>query len=603
MRVPYSKEWARTHNCGELRADHAGQEVVLAGWVNRLRDLGGLIFIDLRDRSGVTQVVCDPKRGPQAAAAVGELGHEYVVGVRGVVEPRSEENLNPDMATGDIEVVAAELALFNEAATPPFEPRDDTSAGEELRLEYRYLDLRRPSLQANIILRHVATLAARNFFSEEGFVDVETPVLTRSTPEGARDFLVPSRVHRGRFYALPQSPQLYKQLLMVSGFDRYVQIAKCFRDEDLRANRQPEFTQIDVEMAFIEPDDLFEIIERLMAGLHAIIGRGEEVTAPFPVLSYREAMERFGSDRPDLRFGLELVELTDLVRDCDFRIFADAVSDGGVVKGLAVPGGANLSRRQLDEAEAFARKHGAKGLVWAKWEPGEGEGGFSGPGAKLLGGSLCERLFEASGCDQGAALLMVADRWQIACAALGALRLHIAAEMAIGDEGLLKFVWVVDFPLFEEDAEGRPVPTHHPFTAPHPDDLELLESEPLRVRSRAYDLVLNGEEIGGGSIRIHDAEVQRRVFAVLGISEAEAREKFGFLLDALSFGAPPHGGIALGWDRIVAFLAGENAIRSVIAFPKTTSAFCPMTKSPAKVDPEQLSELGLEVNGGGERQD
>ena len=589
MKEAYSRDWVRTHGNGELRAEHAGEEVVLTGWVDRRRDLGGLIFLQLRDRSGIVQVVCDPARAEQAAAAAKQLRHEFVIGVKGKVELRSEENRNPEMPTGDVDVVTGEIVIFNDSETPPFEPRLDTSAGEELRLEYRFLDLRRPNLQANLILRHVATLAARNFFSEEGFVEIETPILTRSTPEGARDFLVPSRVNRGKFYALPQSPQLFKQLLMVSGFDRYVQIARCFRDEDLRANRQLEFTQIDVEMAFVEPDDIFEVIERLMVGLFKIIGR--DALQPFPVISYQEAMDRFGSDKPDLRFGLELIDLSDLVKESSFRIFADTVKNGGFVKGIPVPGGANLSRKQLDQAEQLVKKHGAKGLVWAKWS----EEGFSGPGAKFLGDGLCEALFRSGECDPGAALLMVADSRRTTCTALGELRLHLGRDMGVINEELLKFVWLVDFPLFEPDENGRPASVHHPFTAPHPEDLDLLESEPLKVRSRAYDIVLNGEEIGGGSIRIHDQEIQRRVFNALGIGEEEAKEKFGFLLEALSYGAPPHGGIALGWDRIVAMLAGEQAIRSVIAFPKTTSGVCLMTKAPAAVDAEQLKELGMET--------
>lgn len=589
MRVPYDKGWARTQRCGELRAENEGDEVVLNGWLHRRRDLGGLIFIDLRDRAGIVQVVCDPQQSPEAAAAAKDLRGEYVIGVKGKVQLRGEGNRNPDMPTGEVEVAASEIALFNEAKTPPFEPKEDTTAGEEMRLEYRFLDLRRPSLQANLILRHVAALAARNFFSEEGFIEVETPVLTRSTPEGARDFLVPSRVNKGKFYALPQSPQLFKQLLMISGFDRYVQIAKCFRDEDLRANRQPEFTQIDVEMAFVEPDDIFDVIERLMVGLYKIIGR--EALAPFPVMDYKEAMNRFGTDKPDLRFGMELVDVSEQVADGGFRIFSEIVKGGGVVKGLHVPGGANLSRKQLGEAEELVKAYGAKGLVWIKW----GEDGFTGPGAKLLGDKLCESLFYRGGCEPGAALLMVAGKWRTACSAMGALRLQLAKIMDIVEESLLKFLWVAEFPLFEEDDGGNPTPMHHPFTAPHPDDLELLESDPLKVRSRAYDLVLNGEEIGGGSIRIHDGEVQQRVFNALGIDAEEAKAKFGFLLEALSFGAPPHGGIALGWDRIVAMLAGEEAIRSVIAFPKTTSGICLMTKAPAEVDGAQLRELAIEI--------
>lgn len=589
MITAYSKDWARSHRCGEISAENAGEDVVINGWISSRRDLGGLIFIDVRDRAGIVQTVFDPQRNVEAAAVAKELRPEYVIGVKGRVELRSEENRNPEMATGDIEVLASEVVLFNESVTPPFEPKDDTTAGEELRLEYRFLDLRRPGLQANLMLRHLVTLAARNFFNEEGFVEVETPILTRSTPEGARDFLVPSRQNRGRFYALPQSPQLFKQLLMISGFDRYVQIARCFRDEDLRANRQPEFTQVDVEMSFVEQDDIFDVIERLMEGLFKLVGY--EVKPPFPVISFREAMDRFGSDKPDLRFGMEIIDFSEPAADSDFRVFADTVAKGGVVKGLAVEGGANLSRKQLEEAEKTVKLHGAKGLAWVKFT----EEGFSGPASKFLGEELCRKLFETGDCGVGGALLMVADDWHTACSALGALRLHIAGAMNLVLEDKQKLLWIIDFPLFERDSEGNLTSMHHPFTSPHPDDLELLDADPLRVRSRAYDLVLNGEEIGGGSIRIHDQSTQQKVFSVLGISSEEARHRFGFLLKALTFGAPPHGGIALGWDRIVGFLAGEEAIRSVIAYPKTTSGLCLMTKAPAEVDESQLKELGLKL--------
>lgn len=589
MPEQYSREWSRTHRCGELREEHVGEEVVLNGWVNRRRDLGGLIFIELRDRAGIIQVVCDPQRNPEAAAAAKDLRSEYVIGVRGVVIARGQENINPEMHTGAIEVAAVAIALFNDARTPPFEIRDDTNASEDLRLEYRFLDLRRPTMQANLILRHVAALAVRNFLNQEGFVEVETPILTRSTPEGARDFLVPSRISRGSFYALPQSPQLFKQLLMVAGYDRYFQIARCFRDEDFRADRQPEFTQIDMELSFVEPDDIYDLVERMLAGLFKIIGR--DVLIPFPVLSYQQAMDRYGSDKPDLRFGMEFHDLSEKVRDCGFKVFADTVAAGGVVKGLIVEGGANLSRKQIEECEAVVKTYGAKGLAWAKW----GEEGFSGPAAKYLGDSLCETLFREGGCAPGSALLMVADRWKTACTALGALRLHLGRMMKLIDPEALKFLWVVDFPLFEEDEAGTPTPMHHAFTSPHPEDYDLLENDPLAVRSRAYDCVLNGSEIGGGSIRIHDSAIQKRVFKAMGIEEEEAKERFGFLLEALSYGSPPHGGLAFGLDRLVAIMAGEEAIRSVIAFPKTTSGLCLMTKAPAAVDERQLTDLGISI--------
>ena len=594
MRVPYSKEWARTHNCGELRADHAGQEVVLAGWVNRLRDLGGLIFIDLRDRSGVTQVVCDPKRGPQAAAAVGELGHEYVVGVRGVVEPRSEENLNPDMATGDIEVVAAELALFNEAATPPFEPRDDTSAGEELRLEYRYLDLRRPSLQANIILRHVATLAARNFFSEEGFVDVETPVLTRSTPEGARDFLVPSRVHRGRFYALPQSPQLYKQLLMVSGFDRYVQIAKCFRDEDLRANRQPEFTQIDVEMSFVDTDDVIRVHEGLMARIWKEI-LGVDVPLPIRRMSYQEAMADYGIDRPDLRFDMKLKDISDLAGQTTFKVFTSTIENGGVVKGLCAPAGETFSRADIEKTlTTLVMDYGAKGLAWAKIKMEGATPTFIGGIGKFFTPEQQKQLVERFEAKDGDLLLLVADKEATANKALAPLRCRLARDLKLYDPTSFAFVWVVDFPLFEwNEDEKRYDSLHHPFTAPVPEDVPKLETDPAHIRSQAYDIVVNGSEIGGGSVRIHRPEMQQKVFDLLGISREQAESRFGFFLKALDYGAPPHGGIAFGLDRLVMLLTGTGNIRDAIAFPKTQRGQCLLTDAPSEVDQKQLDELNL----------
>ena len=588
MLSSYSREWSRTHKCGVLRGENADEKVVLNGWVNRRRDLGNLIFIELRDRTGIVQVVCDPARNADVVEKAKSLRSEFVVGVKGTVISRTD-NINKDLPTGEIEIAADEIAIFNKAETTPFEIKDDTSANEDLRLEYRYLDLRRPVLQKNLILRHKAGLAMRNFLSEEGFLEVETPVLTRSTPEGARDFLVPSRHNKGNFYALPQSPQLFKQLLMVAGYDRYFQIARCFRDEDFRADRQPEFTQIDMELSYIEPEDIYDLIERMMVDLFKVIDR--DVERPFPVLSFHEAMNRFGSDKPDMRFQLEMNDFSEAVKDCEFKVFSGTVQSGGCVKGICVPGGTKLSRKQIDESEKVVKTYGAKGLAWVKWNPD----GFSGPAFKFLGEELVKTLFQQAGGAEGDLMLLVADKWRIACNSLGALRLHLGKLLELVNEDELKFLWVVDYPLFEEDDQGNPTPMHHPFTAPHPDDLDKLLSDPLNVRSRAYDVVLNGFEIGGGSIRIHDSEVQKRVFEALGIEAEEANEKFGFLLNALQYGSPPHGGLAFGFDRLVMLMAGEEAIRDVIAFPKTTSGSCMMTKAPSVVDDGQLADLNIKL--------
>ena len=589
MITPFSKEWSRTDRCGELTSEKVGEEVILLGWVNRRRDLGALIFVELRDRTGIVQVVCDPQRNQEAANVAKELRTEYVIGVKGHVIERTEENVNPEMETGEIEVLATEIALFNTSETTPFEIRDTTNASEELRLEYRYLDLRRPRLQRGIIMRHAAALAIRNFLSQEKFIEVETPILTRSTPEGARDFLVPSRISKGKFYALPQSPQLFKQLLMVSGFDRYFQIARCFRDEDFRADRQPEFSQIDIEMSFIEQEDIFDLIERMLSGLFQI--SGHNVSTPFPVLTYEQAMNRFGSDKPDLRFGLEIIDVSDIVAESDFRVFSQTVADGGVVKAVSVADGAGFSRRQIEELEDVAKTYGAKGLAWIKWT----DEGFKGPVAKFLGEGLCESLFEHAKCTTGSILFLVADKWKTACTALGSLRLSIGKTLDLIPADVLKFLWVTDYPLFEEDDQGNPASMHHPFTSPHPDDIDRLEDDPFAIRSRAYDVVLNGTELGGGSIRIHDQSIQQRVFRLLGIDPEEAGEKFGFLLDALSYGSPPHGGIALGFDRLVMLMSGDEAIRDVMAFPKTTAGQCLMTNAPASVDHRQLQELGISL--------
>ncbi len=581
----------RTHRCGELRAEHVGARVLLQGWVWRRRDLGGLIFIDLRDRAGTVQCVFDPERAERAHAVARDWRAEYVVQVEGRVVERAPDNVNPRQPNGDIEVVVDEATVLAEADTPPFQLQEHARATEELRLRYRYLDLRRRPLQEALALRHRLALAARNYLSEQGFLEIETPMLTRSTPEGARDYLVPSRVHPGSFYALPQSPQLFKQLLMVAGFDRYFQIVRCFRDEDLRADRQPEFTQIDLEMSFVEAADVRALTEGLI--VHLLAAAGLPAEPAFPRLSFREALDRYGSDRPDLRCELELCDLTPLFVGCSLRAFASlAGSDGSAIKGLRVPGGAAWGRGRLDRLVEQARAAGARGLVWLK----HAAGGYSSPVAKFLGEPLIERVAEAAGLRAGDLLLLVGDDWEVAATALGALRRSLAEAEGWLQEGM-RFLWVTEFPLFERDDEqGRLVARHHPFTSPLAEDVALLESDPLSVRAHSYDLVLNGVELGGGSIRIHRRDLQQRVFAALGIDAAEAEQKFGFLLRALSYGAPPHGGIALGFDRIVMMMAGRSSLRDVIAFPKTTNATDLLTEAPAPVAAEQLEQLHIRLD-------
>ncbi|WP_036371016.1 aspartate--tRNA ligase [Neomoorella thermoacetica] len=578
----------RSHGCGELTAADAGKEVTLMGWVHRRRDHGGLIFIDLRDRSGLVQVVCDPKSGPAFQKAE-EVRNEYVVAVRGLVRRRPEGTVNPKLPTGEIEVVAEEFRLLNRAKTPPFYIDDGIDVDEALRLRYRYLDLRRPEMQRLLYLRYRTTRAIRDFLDARGFWEIETPMLTRSTPEGARDFLVPSRLRPGEFFALPQSPQLFKQILMVAGVERYFQIVRCFRDEDLRADRQPEFTQLDMEMSFVQREDILKLVEELMAYVFRET-LGVELALPLPRLTYREAMDRYGSDKPDIRFGMEIVDVSDLVAGCGFKVFAEAVARGGVVRSLCAPGCAGYSRRELDELTRQAAVFGAKGLAWMAVTPE----GIRSPIAKFFTAGELEGLVARLAGKPGDLLLFVADTETTAATALGALRLEMGRRLHLYDPEQLAFTWVTEFPLLEYSAEEkRYVAVHHPFTMPMEEDWPLLDSDPLRVRALAYDLVLNGVELGGGSIRIHRRDIQEKMFNLLGFTPEAARDKFGFLLDAFEYGTPPHGGIAFGLDRMLMLMARRDTIRDCIPFPKTQSGTCLMTAAPSGVSPEQLQELHL----------
>ena len=583
----------RTHLCGELRAEHAGSRVRLGGWVHRARDLGGLVFVDLRDRAGIVQVSFDPKWTPaEVVAAAGGLGNETVVIVEGEVALRPVEVRNAELATGEVEVRAAEVRVVG-PASPPAIPvaraRGENPPAEELRLRHRFLDLRRPELQESMILRHRLMQRTRRHLSDRGFFEIETPILTKPTPEGARDYLVPSRVHAGEFYALPQSPQLYKQLLMVSGFDRYFQIARCFRDEDLRADRQPEFTQIDIEASFVEREDVMQFSEELVVALFA--EAGVEVERPFRRMSYAEGMERYGSDRPDLRYGLEIEDVSDAFRGAEFGITKGALEQGGRVRGIRIPGGATLSRKQVDEIEAEAKKAGAMGLLRLK----RTSGALEGPAAKFLDEAAAARLR----LEEGELGLYVAGADRMSSTALDRVRQDVARRMELlGGRDARSFLWVTDFPLFDRDPEtGALAAVHHPFTAPHPDDLELLETAPERVRALAYDVVLNGTELGGGSIRISDPALQGRIFGRLGIDEASAQQRFGFLLEGLRAGAPPHGGIAFGFDRLTMLLSGAASLRDVIAFPKTTAARALFEGAPTAVPASDLRDLHLSIRG------
>jgi len=581
----------RTNYCNDLTMNFVEKEVVLMGWVQRARDLGGLIFLDLRDRTGIVQVAFDINDSAENFSKAKELGSEYVIAIRGIVKERSSKNKN--IATGDIEVFAKELRILNTAKTPPIYIKDDDIVSEDLRLKYRYLDLRKPKMQYNFLMRHKVTQSVRNFLSKEGFLEIETPILTKPTPEGARDYLVPSRVNKGHFYALPQSPQLFKQLLMTSGMDRYFQIAKCFRDEDLRADRQPEFTQIDCEMSFVEIDDVLDVTERLMKTVfHEVLNM--EIQTPFKRMKWQEAMDRYGSDKPDIRFGFEINDVSDIVKDCGFKVFDEAILSGGTVRAINLNGyEAEFSRKSIDALGETAKTYGAKGLAWMRVT----ESGINSPIAKFLSEDVLNSIVEKMGAKKGDLLLFVADKTMTALTSLGHIRLEAAKKLGVIDENEFAFLYVVEFPLYEyNEEENRYVAAHHPFTAPIDEDLKLFNSSPENMHAKAYDIVLNGIELGGGSIRIHTKDVQDKMFEALGFTKEEAEEKFGFLLNAFQYGTPPHGGIAFGLDRLLMLMLKRDNIREVIAFPKNQNAICPMTEAPAIADKNALQELGIELS-------
>ena len=581
----------RTLYCGQVSNETIGQTVTLKGWVQKRRDLGGVIFIDLRDREGFVQVVFNPAVSKEAWAIADKCRSEYVIEVTGEVIARAPEAVNPKIVTGGVEVMISDITILNKAKTPPFPIEDDQQTSDEVRMRYRYLDLRRPKMTQNIILRNQVTRAIRTYLDSNDFLDIETPYLGKSTPEGARDYLVPSRVHPGHFYALPQSPQIFKQLLMNAGFDRYYQIVRCFRDEDLRGDRQPEFTQVDMETSFLSAEEIQTLTEGMIAKVMKDV-KDMDVTLPFPRMTYDEAMNRYGSDKPDTRFDMELVDISEVVKDIDFKVFQMALQDGGVVKALNAKGAADkYSRKDMDNLGQFAGQYGAKGLAWLKVEAD----GLKGPIAKFLGDAT-EKIVAATNAEVGDLLMFGADSFDVVCASLGAVRLKLGKELGLIDESKFNFLWVVDWPQFEYDKEeGRYVSAHHPFTLPRESDIPLLATDPSKVHAQAYDIVLNGYELGGGSLRIYQKEVQEQMFEALGFSRREMQEQFGFLLDALDYGFPPHGGIALGLDRFVMLLAGEDNIREVIAFPKNGRAVDPMSQAPSTVSPLQLFELNIDV--------
>ncbi len=582
-------KWKRTQTCGELRKEDAGKIVVLSGWVAARRDHGNLIFIDLRDRYGRTQVVFNPEANPEVHKEAESLRDEFVVAVRGEVKLRPEGTANPNLPTGEVELFAQELEILNPSETPPFEISDAASLSEEARSRFRYLDIRRPQVTKTLIMRHKITKVIRDYFNSQGFIEVETPMLAKSTPEGARDFLVPSRLSPGTFYALPQSPQLFKQILMIAGLDKYYQIARCFRDEDLRADRQPEFTQLDVEMSFVDEEDVIRLTEDLMVEI-ADKALARKLKAPFPRISYKDALELYGTDAPDTRYEMKIFEITEMAKDSAFEVFRSAAQGEGAVRGIKVSDAERFSRKDINRLTQMAMGLGAKGLVSFKIEKEQ----ISSPVAKFFSDEEKEAIRKKAKASPGDLLLFIADKWEMAGKVLSGLRIHLAEELGLTSQDALDFLWVVDFPLLHwNEEEGRYEPEPHPFTSPREEDIPLLDAEPLAAKGRAYDLVLNGHELGGGSIRIHDEKTQLKVFSLLGIDEKEARRKFGFLLEALRYGAPPHGGIALGLDRIVMCLLGLSSIRDVIAFPKTQKGTCPLTQAPSEAEKEQLKELGL----------
>jgi len=586
------KQFKRDFYCGNLRSEHEGKEVCLAGWVQTRRDLGGLIFVDLRDRSGIVQVVFNPEQ-KEAFKTADKIRSEYVIAVKGKVFRRPEENVNPKIPTGYIEVIGEDLEILSAAKTPPFSIEDNVKVDESVRLRYRYLDLRRPQMQHNMIFRSKINKAIRDFLDENGFLEIETPILTKSTPEGARDYLVPSRLNPGEFYALPQSPQLFKQILMVSGMERYYQIARCFRDEDLRADRQPEFTQLDIEMSFVDVEDVITINEKLIKYVVEKV-TGSQIEIPFPRMTYKQAMEKYGSDKPDTRFGMEMVDISDLVSDSDFKVFSQAVKGGGSVKGLNIKKGSEtFSRRQIDELVEKAKEFGAKGLAWINIT----SEGVKSPIAKFFDEETLMQIIDKLQGETGDLIIFIADtNAELVMTSLGSMRIYLGKTLNLIDKNKLNFLWVTEFPLLEySEEEKRFVAKHHPFTSPMEEDIPLLDKDPAKVRSKAYDIILNGTELGGGSIRIHDAALQEKMFETLGFSEERARQNFGFLLKAFEYGTPPHGGIAYGLDRMIMLLLGLESIRDCIAFPKTQNASCLMTQAPSDVDIKQLKELHIQV--------